>query len=248
VRRDAGFARADNVAPGGVRVAGLVLAAGLGTRAGSSCPKAFFRLRGVPLYAIAARLLRPSVDRLVVGVPTALVTEAREELEGLAEVYPGGHTRFDTIAALAAACTEDLIVVHEAARPFATPALLSRVLNAARVQGAAVPATVPTSRVARVVDGCLIEIAAKTEAHVLQMPQAYRRGLLQYAIRTAKEEGLIDPTPAEVLLRLAVPVRVLPGEEHNFKITTPWDWEVAQGLVASISLEHRAAAPDGRAP
>jgi len=218
---------------------GVILAAGEGTRIGSG-RKAFLRLDGVPLYRIAVDLLSPHVERVLVGVPPALVDEARDELASMAEVSAGGKTRFETIVGLAERCPEETVVLHDAARPFAPSSLVAAVVAAARTSEAVVAAVLSPGRHVRATGDRLVEVIAKTEGHTLQTPQAYRRRLLLLAAERAARDGLPDLTPSEVVLRLGVPVYVVAGEFWNFKITTARDWSAAQ-LLAPLARQAWAA-------
>ena len=97
-------------------VAGLVAAAGQGTRLGRG-PKAFVELAGLSLLARSCDALRPFVDELVVAVPEGLETRARNEVP-TAVVVPGGSTRQETVTAMLEATRAELVVIHDAARPF----------------------------------------------------------------------------------------------------------------------------------
>lgn len=214
-------------------VAGIVLAAGMGDRVGLG-PKAFFELNGKSLMRIATTLLSAHVDRVLVGVPDGYRDRAFSEMKGTAEIIEGGRTRFETICRLAERCHEEYVMLHEAARPFATPELVARVLEAGLRSGAAVAVTKSVSGVTLLDGGFVSRPLPKGQAYVLQTPQMYRSDLLAQGVTYARAHGLEDPNPYELLEVLGFPVEAVAGDEANMKITTLLDWEIARRFLASL--------------
>ena len=216
---------------------GLVLAAGLGTRLGL-VPKAFLNLGGSNLVQRVVNTLTSCVGRILVGVPHDYLDKTRSKLAGLAEVYPGGESRQATVFTLLQKCTEQIIVIHDASRPFASRELVFKIIDGARSHGAAaafMPTPIP---VARHQDGFVIASIPRAEVMLPQAPQAYHREILERAYKYAHENGIEDQTTWELVLRLGIKVLAVPGEELNIKITTPLDWEIANRVIApSIELK-----------
>lgn len=204
----------------------IVLAAGSGRRAGGR--KQFQRAGGKSLLEHAARGLLDSgeVDALVLVVPADDVDSVRRELDrihltGLHDVVEGGATRHQSsrrgIEALPGDC--EWVLLHDAARPFASRALIRRVLGAAREHGAAIPA-IPvhdsTVRVGR--DGSLEEYLPRPSLRAVQTPQAFQRKLLVESFERVDSEDF--PDDASVVVAAGNDVLVVAGEHQNRKLTT----------------------------
>jgi 2-C-methyl-D-erythritol 4-phosphate cytidylyltransferase len=208
----------------------LLNAAGSGIRLGLG-PKAFLKLGGCTLVRMAAQTLTTCVEHALVGVPVDYVAAAREELKGLAEVFPGGATRQDTVRLLLLKSNEPIVVVHDVTRPFASPALIRGVIAAARLHGAAgafVPSHVPA---ALCTDGLVTGYLHREQVLLPQSPQAYRREVLESAYRNAADKGLCEQTTWQLVLRDGGRLHPVSGEDRNIKITVPFDWELARLLV-----------------
>jgi 2-C-methyl-D-erythritol 4-phosphate cytidylyltransferase/2-C-methyl-D-erythritol 2,4-cyclodiphosphate synthase len=210
----------------------IVVAGGEGSRLGADRPKAFVGLGGRPLLAHSIELLEdhPAVDRMVLVVPEEWeepATLLADELAAgkVAAAVPGGETRALSVAAGLDAVAPDAetILVHDAARPFASAALIDRLLEALTTHPGAVPAVAVTDTVKRVSDGRVAETLDRSELRAVQTPQAFRAEALRraYAVPAA---GLRDATDCASLVEAAgFGVAVVPGEGGNMKITSPED-------------------------
>ncbi|MGQ0569781.1 MAG: 2-C-methyl-D-erythritol 4-phosphate cytidylyltransferase [Armatimonadota bacterium] len=213
-------------------IAALLLAAGQGVRLRFG-HKAFLELAGVTLLRRAANLMASCGARVLAGVHEQDIERGRADLGAAAEVYPGGASRSETIRGLFERCSEDLIVIHDVVRPFASRELLRRVVDAALEHGAAAPIVFPGERVVRVERDFIQAFLARREGGIGQTPQAFRRPVLGRGLRVA-DAALVDPSPAELVLWSGAPVRVVAGEAMNIKITTSIDWQIARMLVESF--------------
>ncbi len=210
---------------------GLVLGAGLGERIGEG-PKAFFRLRGKSLLRMAIEAQYPHVRRVIAAVPPAHVADAVKDVGHLAAIIEGGETRQESVERLLDYSSAPLLVLSEVCRPLATSDLVRAVRDAAHAEGAAVPFTTPHHPIALADDGWTNQAYNKEQLLLPQTPQAYRRALLLRAIKFAKANNLQMPSTFQLLQAAGIPVRVVPGEEHNIKITTPLDWEIARRVIS----------------
>ena len=215
----------------------IVLAAGAGLRLGIGEPKAFLPLGDAPILVWAARsaLACPQVGALVVTVPLGFEEEARTALEalgGAVTVVTGGDTRQASVRTALTKVPLDVpfVLVHDAARPFASPDLFSRVLEA--VDGdadGALPILPMTDTVKQVVDGWVIATLARDELGLAQTPQAFRSDVLRESHDAAVSEELTDD--AAVLERAGHRVRAIAGDLNNVKITTMLDLITARERV-----------------
>jgi len=220
-------------------VAILVPAAGLGVRMGPGAPKALRLLAGEPLLLHAVRnvAVAPSVGLIVVAAPPADVAPVRAMLAEQPvpiAVVAGGPTRQASVAcALDAVPREyDLVLVHDAARALAPPALIESVAAKLRAGSSAViPALPVVDTIKQVGDGAeVIATIDRSALRAVQTPQGFRRSTLAAAHAIAVDNHTDDAGLAE---RAGVRVDTVPGDELAFKITRPFDLAVAEALIAS---------------
>ena len=216
----------------------ILPAAGKGTRVGAA--KQFLELAGRPLLVHAARAAAacPDVAGLVIAAPSDEVDRVRDLLVAhglgpkLHAVVPGGAERADSVrAALAAAGDFPLVAVHDAARPFATPGLFSRVLAAARIHGAALAALPATDTVKRAEGERVRGTLDRRELWLAQTPQCFRTDLLREAYARAGAAASAATDEASLVESLGSPVQLVPGEKENFKVTDPADLDRARSLL-----------------
>jgi 2-C-methyl-D-erythritol 4-phosphate cytidylyltransferase len=216
----------------------IVVAGGLGRRFGG--PKQFADLAGRPVAAWSVDTCRQASDGVVLVVPDEDRDPTWQGL-GADRVVTGGPTRSASVRCGLAAVPDDadIVVVHDAARPLATAALVSSVVAALAdpAVGGALCAwpmgdTVKRIRVAGgdgAVLGDVVETLEREELVTVQTPQAFRTVLL----RAAHAEGAEATDDAALVERLGATVRVVAGDPRNIKITTPSDLALAELLLTS---------------
>jgi 2-C-methyl-D-erythritol 4-phosphate cytidylyltransferase len=226
------------------RTLAILPAAGLGTRMGLGALKQFLDLDGVPLIIFTLRRLAacPSIDEFIVATRAEEVVSLQDRvalahLGKPARVVHGGETRQQSVAnALAQSAPEvDVIVVHDAVRPFVTVELAERVIAEARARGAAilgVPAIDTVKEVKRASlpqDVALITGTIPRERIVLtQTPQAFSAALLRQAFALAQADDFTASDEAALVERLGHDVFVVLGSERNIKITRQADMDLAR--------------------
>jgi len=210
----------------------VLVAAGRGERLGEDRPKAFVRLGGLPLLAEPLRRLdeSPWVDAIVVVAPpeweepTILLAE-EVGASKVSACVTGGETRAESVRAGVAEVPDDaaVILVHDAARPLVTDAILERLIGALG-QGfdGAVPGVPLTDTVKRVRSGVVEETLSRDELVAVQTPQAFVAPVLRAAVAAATG----TPTDCASLVEAAGGrVTVVEGDERLLKVTTPADLE-----------------------
>lgn len=222
-----------------MKTAVIVLAAGRGDRLGGATPKAFVRLAG-------RTLLERALDGLVgfpgfgwlqpVLAPADLDRYADLDLPEdarLAVPVAGGAERQDSVAAgLAALPREfDLVAIHDAARCLVEPRDVARVVAAAEEHGAALLASPAQDTVKYVEAGAVIRTPARETCWLAQTPQVFHRSVYVQAMEKAQADGFRGTDDAQLVERLGVEVRVVPGSPDNFKITLPGDMIRAEGVL-----------------
>jgi 2-C-methyl-D-erythritol 4-phosphate cytidylyltransferase/2-C-methyl-D-erythritol 2,4-cyclodiphosphate synthase len=242
----------------GERVGAILAAGGSGLRAGAA--KQWIALGGESVLRRAARLLAdcPLVDELVAVVPAGDEARGEAELAALgkpARAVAGGAERADSVRnGLAALGGCAIVLVHDAARPFASVDLVARVAQAAARDGAALAATAATDTVKRAAAGEVPRVAETLDRRTVwlaQTPQGFRREVLAraYAAVGAGASGATDDSA--LVERIGVPVTLVPGEPGNFKITGPEDLDRARALVEApvamgVGYDTHAFAPGRR--
>ena len=210
----------------------LVVAAGMGERLGAAGPKAFVSVCGRPLLDWSLEALRASraIDAIVVALPPG-----RDAPAGTVGVA-GGATRSASVrAALAAASADgDPVLVHDAARPLVTPALIEQVLGALDGVDAAIAAAPVTDTTKEAgADGIVLRSLDRSRLWSVQTPQAFRRAALEDALRHRPPREVEQATDEALLIeRAGGRVRVVPAPPENLKVTTPLDLLVAEQLLA----------------
>ena len=213
-------------------VAAILVAAGSGSRFGSALPKQFCTLAGQPVIRHAARALAPHVTLIQPVGDAALIGEA---LAGLAflPVVAGGAERQDSVrAGLEALATHapDIVLVHDAARPFIPPGTIEALLEALRTHRGAIPAVQLADTLKRGRAGMIIETVPRDALYRAQTPQAFDFRTLLALHRAPSHSAATDD--AWLLEQAGIPVALVPGAEANRKLT------VQEDLLA---LEHSLA-------
>jgi len=219
----------------------IVVAAGEGRRLGADRPKAFVGFGGRVLLAHSVELLErhPAVDAIVLIVPAGWEEPATLVAEELAAgkvraAVAGGPSRSESVlAGLREVDAEaGVIVVHDAARPLADAALLSRVL-AGLADGAdgVVPALPVPDTIKRVRNGTVTETLDRSELRAVQTPQAFLASALRSAYDRPPADLAAATDCAGLVESAGMTVAVVEGSPANVKLTGPADLRLAQALL-----------------
>jgi len=220
-------------------IAAVLVAAGQGVRVGGHLPKQFQHVGGETLFrhSLLAFARAPSVSLIQPVIRPDDADLANIEAKGLNILPPvfGGATRQTSVRAGLEALSSrspDIVLVHDAARPFASVDLISRAIEAAEKTGAAIPALPVTDTVKRVNEAGTIEATLdRSSLRVVQTPQAFAFPALLDAHRRAAEQGRDDFTDDAALAEWAgMKVSVFPGEPNNMKLTTSEDFARAEAI------------------
>ena len=235
-----------------MKVIVIIPAAGLGTRmsAASSGPKSktkqFFELQGTPILFHTLRKFAGNgqVDEIVVALrknETAgfLKQVEQEGFKKPIRVVEGGEHRQNSVGnALAAlnAAADDIVLVHDAVRPFVDDETIGRVIAAMKKYDAVIagiPAVDTVKQVDRTADGAVVLATVPRERMVMaQTPQGFRYGQLKKAFDDAAADGFLGTDEASLIERAGGPVHVVMGSPRNLKITTPGDLELAEFFLS----------------
>lgn len=217
----------------------VIVAAGLGVRAGGDGPKQFRELAGIPmlLWSLRTFLAHPEVGPVVVVLPAATAAAPPPWLGDLMSerlrLVAGGPERIDSVergvGALGGACA--VVVVHDGARPFVERDTVDAVIAAARAGQGAV-AAIPVSDTLKRGVGSRIEATVPRDGlWRAQTPQAFPRELLAAGLTRARALGMVATDDAAMVEAAGGAVVLVPDRSTNLKVTTPEDFAIAEAVA-----------------
>jgi 2-C-methyl-D-erythritol 4-phosphate cytidylyltransferase len=224
----------------------LIVAAGSGERLGAGRPKALVELAGRPMldWSLQALADSPEIEQVIVALP---VGAGLPEVPGERVIgVQGGATRSESVrCALEVSQEGDPVLVHDAARPLLTPAIVRQVLAALAADvdaDGAIAAAPVTDTIKRVADhGGVLETLDRSSLWAVQTPQAFRRRALERALAQPADVLGQATDDAWLIERSGGRVIVASVSAENLKVTTPLDLELAAEL---LSRRARAAVSD----
>ncbi len=231
-----------------MHISAIIAAGGTGERLGGGVRK---QLRTVGGRTLLERSVTPfdgseRIAEIILVLPADLVASPPDLVRGIrtpVRLVAGGGRRQDSVAAgLAALAPEsEIVVIHDAARPFCTPAVIGRTIEAAAECGAATAAlpAFDTVKEGRVEDGATLVSATlpRERVFLVQTPQAFRVDLLRDAV--ARGGGADATDEATLVERAGHPVRLVQGDVRNFKVTSRDDLALAEQMVSAGQVETR---------
>jgi len=217
-----------------MHVTAIIAAGGSGSRLGSAVPKQLLDVAGRSLLrrSIEAFASHPAISDVIVALPPALAANPPAWLEGV-RVVAGGERRQDSVANAVDAvdAVTDVVLIHDAARPFVSRDVITRAIEGAVAHGAAIAAVPVSDTVKRVIheaDGAVIvETLPRAEIYLAQTPQAFTREVIRDAV-AASRSGVAATDEATLAERTGRRVHVVAGDPANVKITTAADLEEAR--------------------
>jgi 2-C-methyl-D-erythritol 4-phosphate cytidylyltransferase len=213
---------------------------------GSAVPKQFLALDGVPILVHALRVLEavPAIHEIILAIPEPdreyclrHVIEPHG-LKKVTKIVAGGARRQDSVrhALEAVSAGTELVLVHDAVRPFLTAAMVVQALEQAAKHGAAIVAVPMRDTVKQAgAGGLIVKTIDRGSLWLAQTPQAFRRALLLEAHRKAELDGVHATDDAQLVERLGQTVAIVEGSPENIKITRPEDLAMGEAILASRS-------------
>ena len=221
----------------------IIVAAGSGARMGAGVPKALMPLAGRPMLLWSLAVLRssPRIGRVVIVAPPGREESVRALVAGPGapvEVATGAASRSESVREGLRAAPEgtDLVIVHDAARPLVSAALVDAVLDAlADVDGAIAAAPVVDTLKRGDAERRIAGTVAREGLWAAQTPQAFHAASLRAAVAAAGEAGSLAAATdcASIVEAWGGRVRLVPSDGPNPKVTTPLDVAVAEALLAA---------------
>jgi 2-C-methyl-D-erythritol 4-phosphate cytidylyltransferase len=230
-----------------MKVLAIIPAAGAGIRMGGETPKQFLSIEGVPIVVHTLRKFNEadSIDEISLGVRPEDMERAqaeiqREQYSKSVRLFPGGATRQQTVSlgVREAPSGTEIVVVHDAVRPFVTTELIQMSVEAARKSGAAILGVPSIDTVKQVERQTILGTIPRERIVLAQTPQAFRFEIIKEACERAEADGYEGTDEASLVERLGGAVTVLMGSDRNIKITKPSDLPLARLFLAQ---EHEQA-------
>ncbi len=229
----------------GLKTAVLIPAAGSGTRFGGKKPKQFTDLdgRAVFIRTIEAFAERDDVAKIIIAIPEdeqemyEIKWGAKLDFYGVKTII-GGEQRWQTVQKLLEQVREgdfDLIAIHDAARPCVTDEIISKVFNAAKEYGAAIPATKLVGTIKKGnSDNNILETVDRSELWEAQTPQTFKPEIIfkAYDNLTESEQNITDDS--QLVEQMGVPVKLVESDTTNIKITHGMDMAYASVIIKNI--------------
>ncbi|WP_316572516.1 2-C-methyl-D-erythritol 4-phosphate cytidylyltransferase [Neobacillus sp. YIM B06451] len=223
----------------------ILPAAGRGKRMGAGVNKLLLELAGIPV--LIHTLLVFEADENCQGMILAVNPEEQDEMASLLHRYnikkpvrfaQGGAERQQSVySGLKEAGNEGLVLVHDAARPFITKGIISRLAEAAERDGAAVLAVPVKDTVKKVIGNHVAETIERSSLWAVQTPQAFRISVLLEAHERAEQDEFLGTDDASLVERMRHPVAVVHGDYNNIKLTTREDLVFAEAILGQRNSE-----------
>lgn len=228
-----------------VSTTALIVAAGRGTRAAGSIPKQYRRIAGQTVLARAMRpfIEHPQVNRVLVVIhPDDTEAYAGAALTGPKVLPPvlGGASRAESVmnGLTALSPVPDCVLIHDAARPFISEAVIGRVINALSVEAGVIPTLAAVDAMRRIDGDALAEPIERDAIRRAQTPQGFSYATLLPIMKAAADRGTLADLSdeAEALIAAGCRVASVEGDPINFKLTMPEDFTMAERLLAQPDI------------
>ena len=212
------------------KIAALIPAAGAGLRLGLG-PKAVVNVAGETLLRRSVRAFAGLVDETLVAVPdwSSGAEGVGLELPEYVRPVPGGETRQKSVYNLLRATDAEIVLIHDAARPFLTREVVEQVIAAVQAHGAASVVTHVADTLIETDSGRTVD---RRTLRAVQTPQGFRRGLIVSAHERALQHGYNATDDADLVRAMGHPVALVEGSSWLLKVTTPADLELAEALAS----------------
>ncbi|OGP85052.1 MAG: 2-C-methyl-D-erythritol 4-phosphate cytidylyltransferase [Deltaproteobacteria bacterium RBG_16_58_17] len=225
-----------------MKTVAIIPAGGSGRRMGSGIPKQYLLLGGIPVLVHTLQVFQssPVVDEIFLVVPEGDIPEVRNAIVGrynlfkVSLIVAGGAERQDSVRNALAHLREEhgIVLVHDGVRSFVSGELIRRVVAAAEADGAVAVGVQVKDSVKEVNSaGWVIKTVTREGLWLTQTPQAFRKPLILAAYERAAADGFCGTDDASLVERMRVPVRMIPGDYDNIKVTTPEDLTLGEAII-----------------
>ncbi len=210
-----------------MKIAALIPAAGDGTRLGKG-PKAFLPLGDGSLLSHAIAAFENRVDEIVVAISETMQADIDKHVDASVRVIQGGKIRQETVYALLQATSVEVVLIHDAARPFLPAKVIADSIEAVKQYSAA---TVVRAVADTLIHKETLEVILRDDLRAVQTPQSFLRELILRAHEQARAKNVVATDDAALVRLLGHEVALVEGSSWLDKITTLDDYERAKALV-----------------
>ncbi len=221
----------------------IVLAGGRGTRLNSATPKQFLQLgdRPILLWSLETFDTIDEIDHILAIIPADCISTAEQLLEKnridkLLKIVPGGVTRQESAYRALESCDfsdDDIVLIHDAARPFVTREIILKCLSETARVGAAGVYIQSRDTIALIDQETVREIPPREKTYCAQTPQGFRYSIIKNAHDRALCNGMPVTDDIGLALNSGATATWVEGDDSNFKITTDLDYRIACFLVGN---------------
>jgi 2-C-methyl-D-erythritol 4-phosphate cytidylyltransferase len=220
----------------------IIPAGGTGKRFGSELPKQFVELKGIPIIVRTIQLFDEieEVESIIIPIHSDHLELMQElvktyKLHKVKEIVVGGIERQNSVyngLNTNSAKESDIILIHDAVRPFVSKELIKSIIEETEESGAVIPAMKPKETIKEIDNKRLVKKTINRDTLVsVQTPQGFWQDLLIKAFDSIKNSNFIATDDASLLEFIGFKVTIIEGEDSNVKITTPFDLKVAELLL-----------------
>ena len=218
----------------------IIVAGGAGTRLGTSAPKAFIPLGGMPMFihSLVRFDAHEAINTIILVVPPDMIPEAQTIVSNHHHkkallIVPGGAHRWQSVNSGVQASQAEWVLIHDAARPFVTDAVIDAVLEKISAYDCVITATPEVDTIRRFSKDRALETIDRSQLVRVGTPQLFRAVPLKESFLLAGNMQSAPTDEAMLMEALGVPVGIAWGDPLNFKITTPSDLALAEALCAA---------------
>jgi len=223
----------------------IIPAGGSGKRFGSEKPKQYLELDGVPIIIRTLLCFEKceKINNIIIAVHGEWVDHlwdevAKYKVNKVKDIVVGGKERLNSIDhALKSSYIDDkgIVLVHDAVRPFVSEHLINRIIAATEELGAAIPGLNPKETIKSAdSDNEVISTLDRSILWSIQTPQGFKYSILKKAYKNAIESNFFGTDDSSLVEKIGQRVKIIPGEEQNIKITTPFDMTIASEILRSF--------------
>lgn len=222
----------------------LLLNGGIGARVGTSQPKQLLRVQGLPIlvYSLVAADQVPEINEIVLNYPVGWEKEVRDVIRDYAietpiKIVSAGETRHESVAAMVPMASNDVLLIHESARPLVHGADFANLISA---PGENVSYMLPIPFTVAPVDPSTRKVTGSLDRDKLrnvQLPQKFVKDQLLRAHEWAQQERKTFTEDATLMVEAGYDVEFMNGSDENFKVTSPIDVRLASFLMQESEVE-----------
>ncbi|MEI6089082.1 MAG: 2-C-methyl-D-erythritol 4-phosphate cytidylyltransferase [bacterium] len=228
-----------------MKTTAIITAGGSGKRFMSDIPKQYHLLEGVPIIVrtIQQFELSPVISDIVLSVAPDFIPLINQyiidyQLEKITEIVSSGRERQDSVFNALQTKTvyeSDVIMIHDAVRPFVTQKLIQSLFDATMLYGAVFPGLRPKETIKQLhTDGMVAKTLDRDSLVAVQTPESFKKDIIIKAFSTANEFGFIGTDSSSLVENIGIDVHFIAGEENNIKITTLIDFTIAKTILENL--------------